>query len=448
MFSAAVFPTLSRVLWILHVAVVLSATVQGQPPKSGANGTVGAIPNGPAIFEVDEEIRAVLFPLFEEISKASVSRTTVELASETIVAGQIVDTKEAVYQIASKTPDQFTVYFKEPEQRTRIYNNADGLTIALAPDAYVQLDAPMSIASAVDDLPIPMGTFPEPVMALSLAGFDPAINFIGGMKSLALVEKAPFRGKTPSTHIRGVQDDLVTWDLWLADEKTPRPLRLIVDITQMLRASGQMRVPAGYQYQLRYDFLSWRMSGKVDDGLFVYEPPKGSRRYDSLTQYTESIAGVADDHPLLGKVMPDFAAVAMDGSAVASQDFKNKVIVLDFWSTWCTPCLKAMPTLQRVMGDYDDVVFYAINVGEGPQKVRGFCSEQSWDLPVLLDPKAEIADAFRADAIPQRILIGKSGLIESVHVGFRSNDALAKQLSDELNVLTVGGRIASGTKKK
>jgi len=447
MFKLVACPIFFRVVLVLQITILSAAIGSGQKPKASAKPKTDVKKDGPAIFEVDERIRAVLFPLFEMISKAEVSRTTVELASETIVAGQIVDTKEAVYQIASREPNEFTIYFKEPEQRTRIYNGKAGMTIALAPDAYVKVDDPMTIADAVDDLPIPMGTFPEPVLALSLAGFDPAINFIGGMKSLTLVDQAPFRGKTPSTHIRGVQDDRVTWDLWLADEETPRPLRLIVDITQMLRASRQMRVPPGYQYQLRYDFLSWRMWGEVQDSLFAYTAPKGARQYDSVNQYTDSIAGVVDDHPLLGKPMPRFAAVAMDGSAIASQDWKNKVVVLDFWSTWCGPCLAAMPTLERVMSDYDDVVFYAVNVGEGPQKVRGFCGEQSWDVPVLLDPKAEIAGAFQADAIPQRMLIGKSGLIESVHVGFRSNDALAKQLTDELDVLTVGGRIASGTKK-
>lgn len=447
MFKVVSCPSVVRAALILQISVILSVSAISQQRDAPKKNRAAEQENEPAIFEVDPRIRSVLFPLFEMISKATVSRTTVELASETIVAGQIVDTKNAVYQIASREPNQFTIYFKGPEQRTRIYNSGKNLTIALAPDAYVQMKSPMSIAGAVDDLPVPMGTFPEPVLALSLAGFDPAINFIGGMKSLTLVDQAPFRGKTPSTHIRGVQDDLVTWDLWLADEETPRPLRLIVDITEMLRGSRQMRVPAGYQYQLRYDFVSWRMWGEVEDNLFAYSAPKGARRYDSVTQYTESLAGVAKDHPLLGKPIPRFAAVALDGSAVVSNDWKNKVVVLDFWSTWCGPCLTAMPTLEKVMADYDEVVFYAVNVGEGPQKVRGFCSEQAWDIPVLLDPKAEIAGAFQADAIPQRMLVGKSGLVESVHVGFQSNDALAKQLSDELDVLTVGGRIASGKKK-
>ncbi len=413
--------------------------------KPAATATEKAGEKGPDIFDVDAAVQEVLTPLFRAIADAKVSRTTVEANSETIVAGQVVDTQKSTYQIASKLPGKYTIYLKEPDQQTRIYNNADGLTIALTGEAYVQLEKPITIAQAVDALPIAMGTYPEPVLALSLAGYDPAIPFIGGMKSLKVVDKNPFRGQTPATHLKGVQSDLVTWDLWLSDEETPRPLRMVVDLTEMLRASKQMRVPAAYQYQLRFDFLSWRFSGDVDDDLFTYTATPAAKKFDSVQQYLESIAGVVDDHPLLAQPMPNFAGVTLKGGAVTAEDLRGKVVVLDFWSTWCAPCIAAMPTLEEVTKRYadKDVVFYAVNVGEPAAKVRGFLSEQAWDVPVILDPQAEIAGVFRADAIPQRIIVGKSGIIESVHVGFRGNEALAKQLSDELNVLHVGGRIAT-----
>ncbi len=62
---------------------------------------------------------------------------------------------------------------------------------------------------------------------------------------------------------------------------------------------------------------------------------------------------------------------------------------------------------------------------------------------MLLDPEGKIADGFAADAIPQTIVIGKSGAIESVHIGFAGAEALKQRLVDELNVLCVGGKIGS-----
>ncbi len=91
---------------------------------------------------------------------------TVELSSETVFDGAVVDTRKSSYQIASIHPDKFTIYLKEPDQRTRIYNNADGMTIALAPDAYYEIPEKMYTQEAVSELPVPMGPYPEPVLAI------------------------------------------------------------------------------------------------------------------------------------------------------------------------------------------------------------------------------------------------------------------------------------------
>ncbi|WP_413432400.1 redoxin family protein [Crateriforma spongiae] len=437
---AGMVPIVAVLLAVLRPAIAIADDPKTQTPSEVAESDVD-------LFELDQEVQSALFPLFEAISQSRVSRSTIQLTTETTVGGRVVDAQVSTYQIASKTPDQFTVYLKETDQRTRIFNNAEKLTVALSSDAYVEFDEPISIRQAVDGLPVPMGPYPEPVLAMTLAGYDPAIALVGGMKSIQLVDRAPFRGETPAVHLKGVQDDLVQWDLWLLDRENElqRPLRMIVDLTDMLRSNQQMKMPAGYRYQLRFDFLSWRISGDVDEKLFTYQPPNGAKKYPSVDTYFQSLAGISKDHPLLGKDMPEFASVTLDGKGVRSQDLKNKVVVLSFWATWCTPCLESMPTLQSVTERYEDkdVVFYAVNVGESADKVVGFLSEQPWQVPVMLDAEGEIADAFKADAIPQRILIGKSGKVESVQLGYQGAEALEHQLTDELDVLHIGGRIAT-----
>jgi thiol-disulfide isomerase/thioredoxin len=397
-------------------------------------------------FVLNDDVKAALVPLFSTIAKADVSRVTVELSSETVFNGAVVDTRKSSYQIASIHPDKFTIYLKEPDQRTRIYNNPEGMTIALAPEAYYQLPDTLYTQEAVSELPVPMGPYPEPVLALSLAGVDPSLSFLGAMKSVEIVDRSNFRGKVPAIHLRGVQDDGVTWEFWITQEKQPKPLRLLVDLTGMLSATNQVQMPAGYEYQLRFDFLAWRMSGVVEESLFRFEPPPTATKYDSLEHYYESIADEVKDHPLLGKDAPAFAGVTLDEDEVDSKNLAGKVVVLDFWATWCEPCLTAMPVMSEIAKKYrdDDVVFYAVNIGEDPSQVRGFFGEQDWDLDVLFDPKGEMAEAFSANAIPLTLVIGKSGKVESTHVGFAGPDALRKRLTDELDVLRIGGRIASG----
>lgn len=319
------------------------------------------------------------------------------------------------------------------------------MAVALAPDAYFRVPEPLSTQEAVTSMPVPMGPYPEPVLALTLAGVDPAISLIAGMKSIEVADREDFRGKIPAVHLRGVQADEVTWDFWISSGSAPKPLRLLVDLTPMLMASDQLQFPAGFSYQVRFDFLSWRVTGEVDDSLFVYTPPKDAKEYESLEDYYEAIAGVVEEHPLLGQPAPPLKTETLAGKKIVLKKLAGKVVVLDFWATWCTPCVAAIPALKEVCDEFadKDVVLLALNTGEGKDEIAEFLKEHELDVEVLLDPDGKIADAFQADAIPLTMVIGKTSEVESVHVGFPGAQSLQQRLKDELEVLTLGGRIGS-----
>lgn len=422
-----------------------SAEKQSSQAKQKESRTPAAEPDEKA-FVLTDDVRDALVPLFSSIAKADVSRATVEMLADSLVSGTVIESQKSTYQIASVHPNQFTIYLKEKEQRTRIYSDGESMVVALAPDAYFRLPQSMTTQDAVSALPVPMGPYPEAVMALTLAGVDPAISLIAGMESLEIVDREDFRGKIKSVHLRGVQADAVTWDLWIQTGDTPKPLRMLVDLTPMLMASGQVQIPKTFSYQVRFDFLSWRVTGEVDESLFAYEPAKGAKEYESLDDYYESIAGVVGEHPLLGKPAPRFRTETLEGEEFDSISLKGKVIVLDFWATWCKPCLAALPVLKKVTDQYadKDVVLLALNTGEEAEKISEFLEDNDLDIGnVLLDTKGRISDGFAADAIPQTMVIGKSGAIESVHVGFAGAESVTKRLTDELDVLCIGGRIGS-----
>lgn len=192
------------------------------------------------------------------------------------------------------------------------------------------------------------------------------------MKSVEVVDRGKFRGKVPAVHFRGVQDDDVSWDLWITQDKSPKPLRLLVDLTPMLRATNQVQMTAGFSYLLRFDFLGWRVTGEVDDKLFEYSPPSGAKEYKSLDDYYEKIAGAIAEHPLLGKKAPEFEAKTLSGQTVGAEQLKDKVVVMDFWATWCVPCSSVIPVLKDVTDKFADkgVIFLAVNVGEAQRKSK------------------------------------------------------------------------------
>ena len=401
---------------------------------------------------ISEEVRAAIMPLIDSIRDADVSRATVEMLTDSVMAGQVVESQRATFQIAAKKPGKFTVYLKEPKQRTRIYCDGKNFLAAMAPDAYFRLPKPISTQEAVTGLSIPLGPYPEPVLALSMAGCDPSISFIAGMKSISLVDRKPFRSKIPAVHLRGIQADAVKWDLWIAsDKEKPQPLRLLIDMTPMLAASDKVHVPKGFSYQIRYDFLTWRVSGKVEDNLFAFKPAKAATQYKSLNDYFKKITtGSVESHPLLGKPAPLFRTQTVGGKKFELASLKGQVVVIDFWASWCKPCHAAMPSIKKVTDQFakKGVVLLAINTEEEVKAVQAFLKDSGMKLNVLMDGKGNIANGYLVDSLPMTVLIGKDGLVESVHQGFPGKEALQERLKDELEVLTIGGRIGSADSHK
>ncbi|MEM6980547.1 MAG: redoxin domain-containing protein, partial [Planctomycetota bacterium] len=445
--QSLVAKTTANVVWLIHrIAVPLGmcSTVLMVPllaDDSRDAESSAAKDQTAATLDLSEEVSERLIPLFASISDAEVSRATVRLSAETVMNGVVVETEESTYQIASREPDRYTIYYKTPTDRRRIYCDGTTSLVALDVDAFMNLSGVIDNQSLVDQLPIDLGTYPEPVLSLALAGVDPAYTFLAGMKRVDFIEKTQFRGRVDSYRFRGVQNDGVTWDLWITTDPSPKPLRLLLDLTPMLRATRQVAVPEGYGHSLRYDFISWRIAGEVEDKLFRYAKPKGAREFPSIEAFKLAQANQADLHPLLGTKAPQFELTMLDGSKVTSDQLKGKLVVLDFWSTWCSPCIEAMPTIAQSCKRYANkgVVFIAVNVGEFAAHVKGFTSQLDWKIELAVDPKGEFAETFEVSKIPLTLLIAPSGIIEAAHVGFPGTDELARQFDDEFKILLSGG---------
>ena len=104
---------------------------------------------------------------------------------------------------------------------------------------------------------------------------------------------------------------------------------------------------------------------------------------------------------------------------MALKDLKGSVIVLDFWATWCGPCVESLPKLDRIYQDLKEqgVKIYAVNQGEDKELVGGFVKSRNLTIPVLLDSESKVGNQYDAHAIPQTVVIDKSGLIRNVFVG-------------------------------
>lgn len=130
----------------------------------------------------------------------------------------------------------------------------------------------------------------------------------------------------------------------------------------------------------------------------------------------------------VGYLAPDFALPDLEGKVRRLSDFKGKVVLLNFWSTWCQPCRDEMPSMQRAFEQHNrhglEIVAVSLNV-EGKPVVEEFVQEFNLTFPVLLDPKKEAGRLYRIYALPTSFLVDPEGGIAYKLIGAREWDTEA-----------------------
>ena len=110
---------------------------------------------------------------------------------------------------------------------------------------------------------------------------------------------------------------------------------------------------------------------------------------------------------------PPLALRDLSGADVDLRKLEGRVVVVNFWATWCEPCIAEMPSLQRLRerlrGKPLEVL--AVNYAESPEKVKAFLRKSRIELPVLLDPSKEAADAWNAKGLPMTFVVDRAGKV-------------------------------------
>ena len=129
-----------------------------------------------------------------------------------------------------------------------------------------------------------------------------------------------------------------------------------------------------------------------------------------------------------------FTLNALDGSPIAITALKGRVVVMEFWATWCTPCRFSLPSLEEVAKRYREkgVSVLLINIGEEPDKVRQW-AERRYTTPILLDTGGKVSDRYGVTSIPRLFIADQAGKLVWAHQGYGGGlEAALHQILDEL----------------
>lgn len=138
----------------------------------------------------------------------------------------------------------------------------------------------------------------------------------------------------------------------------------------------------------------------------------------------------------VGTIAPEIGASDLSGRAVSMASLKGKVVMVDFWASWCAPCKQELPVLDALYKKYRGKGFEIIGVNqdESAESARKFLSSQPLSFPIVHDRGRAVANRYAPSKMPSSFLIDRKGIVRYVHGGFKSDDRpkLEAQISELL----------------
>lgn len=134
--------------------------------------------------------------------------------------------------------------------------------------------------------------------------------------------------------------------------------------------------------------------------------------------------------------VPDFEMTLINGETVSLSDYRGKKVLLNFWATWCGPCVGEMPAFQRLWDDYpDDVAILAINCGEDAATVEQFASDNNYTFPIILDEDGTLQAMFGGiTSIPATLVLDGEGYVMTGGTGAADADTMYEKYKADLQL--------------
>jgi peroxiredoxin len=169
-----------------------------------------------------------------------------------------------------------------------------------------------------------------------------------------------------------------------------------------------------------------------------WQKPTGYPPGSAALREAERLGALDPFAPKVGQAAPDFALWSLDGQTVRLSDFRGRVVLINFWATWCGPCRGEMPEIEAVYREFKDQDFMVLAINEentsldeARKLARDFRDELDLTFPILLDgPDGQVFRQYRLYGLPSSFIVDKEGVIRTVRFGPLNRDFLRAKLEE------------------
>ena len=136
-----------------------------------------------------------------------------------------------------------------------------------------------------------------------------------------------------------------------------------------------------------------------------------------------------------GVQAPDFTGELIDGTSITLSELQGKPVIINFWATWCGPCVKEMPAFERLKDDFGDKIgIIAVNCGDDAGTVKDFVEENGYTFPVVLDEEYSISMLYPTNSIPYTVVVDAEGKVTHISTGALDADTMYERYKEALGV--------------
>lgn len=178
-------------------------------------------------------------------------------------------------------------------------------------------------------------------------------------------------------------------------------------------------------------------TGPQSGGLKTERPGEGEAGAAAVQEGTGS-KGMAPKPgmPLQkGNKAPDFTANLADGTTLTLSDFQGKPVIINFWATWCGPCVREMPAFERLKEEFgEDIGVITVNCGDDEETIRSFMEKNGYTFPVVLDEDYGVSMLYPTNGIPYTVILDEEGNVTHISTGAANADKMYEAYKEALGL--------------